>query len=314
MENVQDRHVDLNLIEEYLRSKKYPEGITTKGEKANFRSASKKFSIVNGQFQFKGKRLVITDKTQRMNIIQDIHQSSSDNPKAIALASHLGRKPTYEKVAARFYWYTIVGDIGNFIKSCDLCQRQQCLGKNVANELHSVPVPSEIMKQIGVDLCILPEVDGLICIDYFSKWSEAKPIEDKSAATVAQFLYELICRHGCLSIQINNQGREFVNAVAHKLQSMTGAEQRVTSAYRPQSNGLVVRQNRTIKTALVKVLDENPDQWSYIIEGVLFAHRVSRHNSTKYSPFHMMYNLNIFLFPSLQNQARHSIKRCLRPF
>ena len=71
---------------------------------------------------------------------------------------------------------------------------------------------------------------------------------------------------------------------------MTGVEQRVTSAYHPQANGLCGRQNRTIKDSLVKVLNGKPTEWSYIIEGVLFAHRVSKHSSTKYSPFYLMYN------------------------
>ena len=112
------------------------------------------------------------------------------------------------------------------------------------------------MKQIGIDICNLPEVDGykhlIVCIDYFSKWSEAKPAKDKSAETVATFLYEIICRHGCMKIQINDQGREFVNDVMTALLSMTGADQRITSAYHPQANGLVERRNRTIKDSLVK--------------------------------------------------------------
>ena len=51
------------------------------------------------------------------------------------------------------------------------------------------------MKQIGINLCGLAEVNGfkylILCIDYFSKWSEARAIEDKSAPTVANFLYKI---------------------------------------------------------------------------------------------------------------------------
>ena len=57
------------------------------------------------------------------------------------------------------------------------------------------------MKQIGlrrIGIVILN-----VCIDYFSKWIEVKPIKDKSTLTAAQFLYVLICRHGCFQIQIN---------------------------------------------------------------------------------------------------------------
>ena len=93
-----------------------------------------------------------------------------------------------------------------------------------------------------------------------------------------------------MKIQINDQGRAFVNDVSETLHKMTGTEQRVTSAYHPQANGLCERQNRSFKEALVKVLDECSVEWPYVIDGVLFAHRVSRHSSTKYSPYFLLYN------------------------
>ena len=97
----------------------------------------------------------------------------------------------------------------------------------------------------------------IVLIDYFSKWSEAKPIKDKSTLTVAQFLYKVICRHKCFDVQINDQSRGFVNQVYDELYNLTEVKQRITSAYHPQANGLVERQNRTIKNYLVKVLEDN---------------------------------------------------------
>ena len=93
-----------------------------------------------------------------------------------------------------------------------------------------------------------------------------------------------------MAIQIHFHGGKFVNKVPDELHSMTGTQKRVTSADHPQSSGLVKRQNHTIKNTLVKVLDQHPEQWAYLIDGVLFAHSVSRHASTNYSPFHLMYN------------------------
>ena len=143
----------------------------------------------------------------------------------------------------------------------------------------TIPVPSIVMKQVVVDICNLTEVDGYrhvtVLTDYFSKWSEAKPTKYKSAPTIAQFLYEVMCRYGCFEIQINDQGREFVNEVCKELHELTGIEQRITSAYHPQANGLVEHQNRTIKISFVNVLDDNPEILPQIIEGILFAHRVN---------------------------------------
>ena len=90
-----------------------------------------------------------------------------------------------------------------------------------------------VIQQIGIYICSLPEVDGfkhlVFCIDYFCKWSEAKPIKDRSASTIAQFLYDVICRYGCMKNQINDQGREFANEVSKVLHDIIGTEQRITS-------------------------------------------------------------------------------------
>ena len=62
------------------------------------------------------------------------------------------------------------------------------------------------MKQVGVDLCNLPEVDGfkhlIILIDYLSKWSEVKPVKDKSDPTVGAFLYEVRCGTAALRFKL----------------------------------------------------------------------------------------------------------------
>lgn len=78
---------------------------------------------------------------------------------------------------------------------------------------------------------------------------------DKTAESVAKFLYDdIICRHGCPEIQISDQGREFLNKLSNELFRLTGTQQRVTSPYHPQANGLVERLNRTLKTSLLKVI------------------------------------------------------------
>ena len=33
------------------------------------------------------------------------------------------------------------------------------------------------------------------CIDYFSKWPEAMALQDKSAVSIAKFIFETICRY-----------------------------------------------------------------------------------------------------------------------
>ena len=61
----------------------------------------------------------------------------------------------------------MVQDIKEYIKNCQNCQQQENFFIKISRKLQSIPIPSEVMKQIRVDRCKLLEPDGYI--DYFSK-------------------------------------------------------------------------------------------------------------------------------------------------
>jgi hypothetical protein len=171
-------------------------------------------------------------------VIKDAHEGSGNSVASKSLQSHQGIVSTINHLAQRFFWRGLEADVAKYIKSCEMCQKVNPKFIKEAPSLHPVAVPTEVMKQIGIDISCLPDSNGkryvVVAIDYFTKWSEAKALENKSATSVASFLYEIICRFGCFSIQINDQGREFVNQVSNELHRLTGVNQRITSAYHPQ--------------------------------------------------------------------------------
>ena len=61
------------------------------------------------------------------------------------------------------------------------------------------------------------------------------------------------------------------NAVSLTLLNLTGTTQRVTSAYHPQANGLVERQNRTIQGSMLKVLAGEQQRWPDALQGFFFC-------------------------------------------
>ena len=129
---------------------------------------------------YKEKRRVVFEVERRTAIIHDLHEGNGDNSMVKALAAHRGRESTYQKISERFFWHGMIEGIKEHIKIRKSCQQQGMIFKKNSPELKSIPVPNEVMKQIGIDLCTLPEVDGfkhlIVCIDYFSKWSEAKAV------------------------------------------------------------------------------------------------------------------------------------------
>ena len=59
----------------------------------------------------------------------------------------------------------------------------------------------------------------------------------------------------------------------------------ISSPYHPQTNGLDERMNQTLTRMLVKLAREKKEDWDLYIESALYAYRISRHDSTKYTPF-----------------------------
>ncbi len=92
----------------------------------------------------------------------------------------------------------------------------------------------------------------------------------------------IICiyRFGCAKVVISDQGREFVNQVNQYLFSITQTKHRVTSAYHPQTNGMVEQFNQTLQRSLVKIVNNNQNNWDEKLDGILFAYRTSQHQSS----------------------------------
>ena len=129
----------------------------------------------------------------------------------------------------------------------------------------------------------------ITCTDYFTKWVEAAPLPTKEAKGVAGFLYSLFCRHGVPKRIQSDQGREFVNSLTNHLFKLTGVHHIISTAYHPQTNGLDERFNQTLQRTLLKMIDDNQNEWDKFLDSVLFAYRTSKQASTKFSPFFLLY-------------------------
>ena len=96
----------------------------------------------------------------RQEIIHDVHEGLGNSSKAMALSSHYGQKSTIEKISSRFFWHNISGDVSDYIRKCEPCQRHGTLKVSSRPPLKSVPISPLVFNQIGVDISNLPTVDG----------------------------------------------------------------------------------------------------------------------------------------------------------
>ena len=163
--------------------------------------------------------------------------------------------------------------------------------------MHTIPVTAFFWHQVGVDLVgpLQTTKNGnnviLTCCCYFTKWAEARPLKDKSALTVANELYKLQCEKGAASILSHDQGTEFINQIHEEMCQKMDISKRIATAYHPTTNGLDERWNGTLQTTLQKVIDpDSQDDWDEHLDPILSAYRATRHESTGFSPFFMVYH------------------------
>ena len=75
----------------------------------------------------------------------------------------------------------------------------------------------------------------------------------------------------------------------NELCRLCGVQCNMTSAYHPQSNGLDERFNQTLQRQLLKFVESEQNSWDQCLDAILFSYRVSCQDSTKYSPFFLVY-------------------------
>ena len=87
----------------------------------------------------------------------------------------------------------------------------------------------------------------IVSTDYCTKWVEAKPLRDNTAASTAKFLYENIwCRFGCQIELVSDQGTHFINKIVHELSTYYAVVHKKNTPYYPQTNGLAESTNKTL--------------------------------------------------------------------
>ena len=88
----------------------------------------------------------------------------------------------------------------------------------------------------------------LLVIDHSSCWCEFAALPDVSASTVANAFISLwVCRYGVPARLVTDRGAQFCGSLFRSLCTLLGANHAPTTAYHPQSNGLIERVHRKLK-------------------------------------------------------------------
>jgi hypothetical protein len=286
-----DEQLYQNLIH-YLTTLTFMEGLNDK-RKTHIQKTSTQYICRNNilyRNTKEGLRRVIV-KEQVEPILYHLHKDMN--------GAHLGVDAVVGKIKDRYYWPQMGEDVKEYIKTCDVCQRRGPQQRR--EELIPIKIQGPFHR-IGIDIKgPLPVTSNgnryiVVAMDYFSKWPEARAIPNMRAETVAKFIYEdIICRHGVPQEILSDRGTSFVNKVINELCQSYQTKHRLTSSYRPQTNGMVERFNRTLGECIAKLAYDNNKEWDQLLHSVLLAYRTKQHKTTGKTPFYLIYGKKVTL-------------------
>ena len=209
---------------------------------------------------------------------------------------HLGVQKTFARLRQRYYWTGMFRSVENWCKSCDACSsRKDPVG--IQAPLTPLPVPTEPFQMISVDVLgpfVAAEGSGnryvLVYCDHLTRWVETIAFRRNDSAVMARVLVErIMCRHGAPQTLLSDRGRPFMSSLAKEVYRLLRVKKVSTAAYRPQTNGMPERFNRTLASMLSMYVNSKHNDWDVYLPYVTFAYNTTVHNGTKETPFFLLY-------------------------
>ena len=216
-------------------------------------------------------------------VIKDLHEG--------AVGGHLGIGKTLGRLKERFYWPGHHDHVRDWCRKCAVCAQRKSPTTSLRATLQPI-ITSYPLQLVATDiLCPLPESPSgnsyiIVVADYFTRYTEAYPIPNQEATTVARKLVDEFS----LPEQLHSdQGRNFESAIISEVCKLLGVQKSRTTPYHPQSDGLVERFNRTLLNMLATAVYDRPFEWEQHLPRLCHAYNTSVHPTTGSSPFYLMF-------------------------
>ena len=162
-----------------------------------------------------------------------------------------------------------------------------------------IPVPRRPFAYIHVDLVgPLPPSKGFTylftVIDRTTRWPEAIPLSSTTASDCAEALFSgWIVHHGVPNIITSDRGAQFTSALWASLCHLLQIHHSPTTAYHPESNGLVERLHRRLKDALRARCASVA--WASHLPWILLSLRSTTREDSNFTPAEAVYGSPLVL-------------------
>jgi transposase InsO family protein len=209
---------------------------------------------------------VMTVKLEDTNILVDVSSgvfrplvpASFRRPifDAVHSLAHAGERATRRMISSRYLWPGLAADVRRWCRDCVECAAAK-VTRHHRGEVQPIAVPLLRFSHLHIDLVgpLPTSAEGythlFTIIDRSTRWCEAVPLRSTTADDCAAALISgWVARFGVPAVLTSDRGVQFSSAVWGSFTAKLGVQHAMTTAYHPQSNGMVERLHRRLKDAL----------------------------------------------------------------
>lgn len=209
---------------------------------------------------------------------------------------HLGVTKTYARISKHFFWPGLKRDVCKFCRTCHVCQVTGKPNQVIPPApLRPIPVMEEPFAHIQVD-CVgpLPRTKSgnqylLTIMCMATRYPEAIPLRKITAPTVVKALIKFFSTFGLPRIVQTDQGTNFLSGIFEQVLQLLSISHHVSSAFHPESQGVLERWHQTVKAVLRKYCMETGKDWDEGVPLALFALREAVQESLGFSPAELVF-------------------------
>ena len=207
---------------------------------------------------------------------------------------HFGRARTVERLSRHCVWTGMTSEVEDYCRGCAVCAVSKGSNAMPAGKLVPMPIPERVWDSVGVDFTgPLPVTargnDSIMAIiDRFSKMLALKACKTTiTGIESGRVLLDEMLGMGRIPTSIvSDRDVRFTGAAWGQLWRGLKTEQKMSTAYHPQTDGQTERANRTLQAVLRSYAESRTD-WDEWLPFVAAAYNSTVQESTGRTPFEL---------------------------
>lgn len=241
--------------------------------------------------------LIYVPQSLRQGVFERYHDART--------MGHQGIDRTLERIQRTYYFPHMRKYIEERIRKCDACNRNKASRHKPYGEMLPPKAPEGAWKNIALDFIVkLPpsreRVTGtvydtiLVVTDRLTKYAHFIPYKEGASAEDLAYTFNkyITGNHGIPQEIISDRDKLFTSKFWKSLTDQLGINQRMSTAYHPQTDGQTERLNQTLEQYLRFYVNYQQNNWVELLPVAQLAYNGTATSTTGISPFYANYGYN----------------------